>query len=321
MKLRIGHLSTLYHTAMVLMADGSAGKKLGADIEWRLFGTGPDIVDSLRKRELDMAYIGIPPVIIGIDRGVAIRCIAGGHIEGSVISAKRHYKGFPETDSLSDILKQFCGLRIGVPGKGSIHDVIITEYIERFGLQGKVEILNFKWADEVTEAVVHDRIAAAVGTPALAVAVQRYANGRVLYPPSSLWPNNPSYGIVVDIDFLNRERGTVEKFIILHEEATSFLRNNPHEAARLIADYVKFIDADFVMATLKISPKYCAQLTDDYIFSTMEFASALLRLGYISRMILSEEIFDASLIRKIHSSNDHYGDGIKQTATDNTSCL
>ncbi len=38
---------------------------MGAGAEWKLFGTGPAIVDAFKKRELDMAYIGLPPAIIG----------------------------------------------------------------------------------------------------------------------------------------------------------------------------------------------------------------------------------------------------------------
>jgi len=292
------------------MSKDNIKKNLGRDIEWKLFGTGPDIIDSFRKGKLDLAYVGLPPAIIGIDKGIGIKCIAGGHVEGTVISGKNQYKGFPEIDDLEEILKQFCGLKIGVPGKGSTHDVILTECLGRFNLKNEIEVINFKWADQVTEAIVKDEVAAAIGTPALAVAVKRYANGRVLFPPSKLWPNNPSYGILVDNTFLNKERGMVERFLILHEEATTFLRSRPEDAAKMISDYIGFIDAEFVRDTLRISPKYCAQLTDEYISSTMEFVKALKKLGYITREISSDVIFDTSLIKKIHPEKDHYKDGI-----------
>jgi len=213
-------------------------------------------------------------------------------------------------DDLSDILKQFRGLKIGVPGKGSIHDVIIREYLERSHLEKDIEVVNFQWSDQVTEAIVRDEVAAAIGTPALAVAVKRYAGGKILYPPSKLWPNNPSYGILVSGNFLNDGREILERFLILHEEATSMLRNEPVEAAKTISNYVGFIDIDFVLETLRISPKYCAQITDGYISSTMEFVKALKRLGYIRREISQDEIFDTSLIKKIHPSKDHYSNGI-----------
>lgn len=310
MKLRIGHLSTFYHTAIILMAQSDADKRLGIDIDWRLFGTGPAIVDAFEKGELDLAYIGLPPAVIGIERGINFKCIAGGHIEGTVISGKKEFRGYPEIDDLGKILKQFSRIKIGVPGKGSIHDIIIRKYLESFNLGKEVEILNFKWADEVVEAMAKNKISASVGTPALAVAVRRFTNGKILYPPSKIWPNNPSYGILVDSRFLKKEREISERFLVMHEEVTSFIRNKPRQVARVISDYVGFIDEDFVFETLKVSPKYCAQLTDEYISSTIEFMKPLKKLGYIKKEIPPEEIFDTSLIRKIHPEKDHYGDGI-----------
>lgn len=313
MKLRIGHLSTFYHTSIILMAGGNIGEHLGVDVEWRLFGTGPAIVNAFERGELDLAYIGLPPAVIGISRGVNIVCVAGGHIEGTVLAGKKELIGLPEEQDLAVILGQLKGKRIGVPGKGSIHDVIITERLERFNLKKEVEIINFPWSDQITEAIAKDKVSAAIGTPALAVAVKQYANGKILYPPSKLWPNNPSYGIIVARNFLNKEREIVERFLILHEEATSLIRNRPREAAKMVLDYVGVIDEEFVMETLKVSPKYCAQLTDGYISSTMEFVKALKKLGYINREVTSDEIFDTSLIRKIHPQKDHYGDGISDS--------
>ena len=172
MRLRIGHLSTFYHTAILLMADEKLRKKLGVDVEWRLFGTGPSIVDAFEKGELDIAYVGLPPAIIGIDKGVEIKCVAGGHIEGTVISAKAGFRGSPELQDLGDILSQFRGKKIGVPGKGSIHDVILSDCLSRFNLEGEITIVNYQWSDRLTEAVIHDEVSAAFGTPALAAAIQ-----------------------------------------------------------------------------------------------------------------------------------------------------
>ncbi len=312
MKLRIGHLSTFYHTSILMLAGGA----MGSDVEWRLFGTGLAIVNAFEKGEIDIAYVGLPPAIIGIDRGVDIKCVAGGHMEGTVISGGSRFRGFPEISDLEEVLKQFAGHKIGVPGKGSIHDVIISQLLRKFNLDEDILIVNYQWADRVLEAMHMEELSAAVGTPALAVAVMRYTDGKILYPPSMLWPNNPSCGILVHNDFLDKDRETVERFLILHEEATSFLRNNSSEAARLISDYVGVVDEAFVLDTLKVSPRYCACLTDAYISSTMEFVVTMKRLGYINRNISSGEIFDTSLIKKIHPAKDHYGDNVSDLFSD-----
>ena len=304
--IRIGHLSTFYHTAMLLMAEGTLEKKMEAHVEWKLFGTGPAIVNAFEKGELDLAYVGLPPAIIGISRGVRIKCIAGGHIEGTVVCGKNSDRGFPENDDLDAVLRQFSGLKIGVPGNGSIHDVILTDCLVRSDLNTVVEVIHFPWADAIVEAMVKGEISAAIGTPALAVALKRYAGGKILYPAAKVWPYNPSYGIVVHDGFTAERRELVEAFLIAHEDAAALIRNSPEEAAAIISGYVGFIDKAFVLDTLNVSPKYCAQLSDEYISATMGFAASLRKLGYISRDVSREEIFDTSLIRKIHPPGDHY---------------
>ncbi len=306
MKLRIGHLSTFYHTAMLLMADEHLQSDLGADVEWTLFGTGPSIVAAFEKGDLDIAYVGLPPALIGIDRGVDLKCIAGGHIEGTVICGKKRYRGFPEIEDLGEILAQFRGGKIGVPGKGSIHDVILADSLLRHHLNKEIEVVNFSWADRLTEAVIHDEVSAAFGTPALAAVLKHYAGGRVLYPPSQLWPNNPSYGILADKKFLQDSGETVERFLVQHERAAAALRDHASEAAVTISRFLGFVEEGLVLDALRISPRYCAKLTDGYISSTMTFAKVMKSMGYLRRDITAEEIFETSFIDKVHPEENHY---------------
>jgi NitT/TauT family transport system substrate-binding protein len=309
-KVRIGHLSTFYHTAILLMAEGNANARLGAEIEWKLMGTGPAIMQAFQQNELDLAYIGLPPAIIGMSKGINVICIAGGHMEGTVLTGSSQVVGFPEVDNLGDILRQFQGQSIGVPGTGSIHDVILRDCLEQHGLHNQIKVLNYPWADLVTEAMARREVAAAVGTPALAIAISRFAGGKILYPPSRLWPNNPSYGIVADRGFLHKEHGIAERFLVLHEEATAFIRQEPLQAAHLIADFVGVVDEKFVLDTLAVSPKYCAGLTDGYIASTMRFVPVLRKLGYIQKDINEDRIFTRELINKVHPGKNHYNSGI-----------
>ncbi len=319
MQLRIGHLSTFYHTSILLMADPDTKARLGIDVQWKLFGTGPAIVEAFRTGEIDLAYIGLPPAIIGIASGVPIRCIAGGHMEGTVIVGNTTHRNFTDTHELGRIMEQFRGRKIGVPGTGSIHDVILTDTLDRFNLADTVKTIHFPWADEVMEAMLREEVACAFGTPALAAALAHYGEGKILYPPRLLWPENPSYGIVASLSFLKREAETTERFLRIHEEATETLRTDPRTAAGILSTYIGFIDESLVLETLKISPRYCAQLTEGYITCTLRFVDTLKRLGYIEHVLPKEEIFDTRLIEKIHGPGDHYGDDSRDDRTGQTS--
>ena len=81
-KLAIGHLSTCYHSNFILMQDDDLKTRFNIEIDWKMFGTGPEMIAAFKRNELDIGYMGLPPAIIGIEQGVPITCVAGGHVEG-----------------------------------------------------------------------------------------------------------------------------------------------------------------------------------------------------------------------------------------------
>ncbi|MDH5637407.1 MAG: ABC transporter substrate-binding protein [Nitrospinota bacterium] len=307
--IRIGHLSTGYHTALCAIAL-KAPEHAGLDPVWRLFGTGPPIVKALEEGELDIGYIGLPPAVIGIARGAAIRCVAGGHMDGTVLIARAGYKDSTEAGSIQAALDQFAGKKIGSPSRGSIHDVILRAFLARHGLEEKVEVENFPWTDLVGQAMEDGKIDAAVGTPSLQASLSLVSGVDVkpIIPPDKLWPNNPSYGIIAARGFMEQNREALLEFLKIHESLTGFIKAHPKEAARATAGLVGVAPPDFFEYSYRISPRYCAALPDSYIASTMKFVETLSDLGYISRCVEAEEIFDKSFIDVTHPESDHYDD-------------
>jgi len=305
--IRIGHLSTMYHTAFLLRGSDLLADQ-GISATWRLFPSGPDIISAMQAGTLDLGYIGLPPVIIGIDRGLRLACIAGGHIEGTVMVAGSDTPTLAECGNMQEFLAQFAGKTIGTPPKGSIHDVIVRELLREYG-RTDVAVKNYPWADFLSDALESGEIAAAAGTPALAATAHRYGNARLAVPPDRLWPFNPSYGIVVMREMLENN-DLLLRFLTAHEAACEWIRHDPAACARVVAGTTGMVDEAFVLETYRISPKYCAALPPEYIASTMKFARTLEALGYISRPVSEEECFERSLIEAVHKEPHHYAAGI-----------
>ncbi len=300
--INIGHLSTVYHTSFILMGKDWL-EKAGIHANWKLFASGPDIIKAFANGEIDIGYIGLPPAIIGIDRGVPIICVAGGHVEGTVMIAGEGYRTLGEMKGLNAVLGQFKGKVIGSPPKGSIHDVIINNAIQEAGLDIKVK--NFAWTDFVLEALVDGEIEAAVGTPSLAVAASRACGARIIIPPHALWHDNPSYGIVIRKE-MAQAPDVILRFLEIHEKASNFIRTKPLNAARLVSKLTGIVDENFVLEAYNVSPKYCASLSREFIASTMAFVPVLYRLKYITREIPESEIFEYGFINKVHREPPHY---------------
>ncbi|HEY3422114.1 MAG TPA: ABC transporter substrate-binding protein [Methanocellaceae archaeon] len=298
----IGHLSTFYHTSFILEGTDWL-QKAGLDATWKLFASGPDMVRAFENKEIDLGYIGLPPAIIGIARGLSLKCIAGGHVEGTVMIGQPEYKSFDELGDVKKVLEQFVGKTIGTPPKGSIHDVIIKDLIGKLGLS--IDVKNYAWADFVLGAMTDKEIDGAVGTPPLAVASRKYAGAKIVIPPHKLWPNNPSYGIVVRNEYMEH-RETILKFLEQHERASNLIREDSRKAAEIVSKLTQIVDPESVVEAYKISPKYCAALSKEYVRSTMGFVQVLKDLGYINRQITENEVFDYRFIEKVHPERPHY---------------
>jgi NitT/TauT family transport system substrate-binding protein len=297
----------MYHTAFLLKGTDSLSRR-GLDVTWMLFASGPDIINAMQRGDLDLGYIGLPPVIIGIARGLPLACIAGGHVEGTVMIAGPGIRTLPEYGGMQEFLSQFSGRAIGTPPRGSIHDVIVNELLREHGFSD-ITVRNYPWADFLSDALQTGEIAAAAGTPALAVTARRYGNAHLVVPPDRLWPFNPSYGIVVMREMLD-QKDLLLRFLAAHEEACEMIRHDPGTCACLVAGITGMVDEQFVMDAYRISPKYCAALPPEYITSTMKFVQTLHAQGYIQRLVREEEIFDRSLVKTIHPGPHHYNDGL-----------
>lgn len=306
--IRIGHLSTMYHTAFLLKGSSLLADR-GISASWALYPSGPDIISAMQAGKLDLGYIGLPPVIIGIDKGLELACIAGGHVEGTIMVAPQETPVLAECSSMKEFLLQFSKKVIGTPPKGSIHDVIVHELLREYGIED-VRVKNYPWADFLPDALSTGEIAAAAGTPALAATAERYGKARLAVPPDRLWPFNPSYGIIVMRGVLEK-KDLLSRFLAAHEAACEWIRHDPAACADIVARTTGMVDPAFVLDAYRISPKYCAALPPEYIISTMKFVRTLHALGYISRNIGENEIFEPSFIEKIHPLPHHYSAGIR----------
>jgi NitT/TauT family transport system substrate-binding protein len=307
--LKIGHLSTAYHSNFILMDSDEFRNNFNVDINWTLFGTGPAMVEAFNKGELDIGYMGLPPGIIGIDKGVPIKCIAGGHVEGTIMIGKRKYKSLQELkEKIEEVLNQFKGSAIGTPSVGSIHDAILNYYLEKYELKDEIEVKNYKQAEFIAIDMKKGILEAGVGTPALAVFAKTILDSHLIIQPNYLLPNNPSYGIFFHENLIKNEPELAKKFLEQHKRASFMLRNSMDEAAEIISQTFTILrnNKEYVKEILEISPKYCISLSEGYLNSTLGFVNTLLKLGYITKKLEIDEIFNFDIVNQVHPEKEHY---------------
>ncbi|MBZ2165369.1 ABC transporter substrate-binding protein [Methanobacterium spitsbergense] len=299
--MKIGYLSTIYHTSFILKS-GKFSFESSDETNWKLFPTGPEMMKALESEDIDLGYIGLPPVIIGIEQGMKIKCVAGGHIEGTVVISNEPYSSYSELGDIASVLNQYNGKTIGTPTRGSIHDVIIRNLLKN----RDISIKNYTWADFIPDAIQDGEIEAGVGTPSLATVASNQFNSKIVIPPNKIWPYNPSYGIVVQEELISNSPEYITSFLKAHEDASNLIQNVPNTAAEIAANEMGVVDKKFVRETYNISPRYCAKVPDEYIKSTMEFIPVLKELGYMNHDLKVGDIFNLRFIEETHKEDAHY---------------
>jgi NitT/TauT family transport system substrate-binding protein len=299
--MKIGYLSTIYHTSFILKSGKYIFDKID-DTEWILYPTGPEMMKAFENGNIDLGYIGLPPVMMGIERGMNIKCVGGGHIEGTVMIAESNYNSYYDLNDLDTVLNQFKGKNIGTPTRGSIHDVILRSMVK----EKDITIKNYKWADFIPDAILDHEIAAGVGTPSLATVANNQFDSKIVIPPKKLWPYNPSYGIIVNEDVILNDGQFIISFLKAHETASNLIRNEPGMAAEIAAHEMGVVDKEFVLKTYSISPRYCAKIPKEYIDSTMDFIPVLKELGYMNHELKVDDIFNLDFIDEVHKEDAHY---------------
>ncbi len=289
------------------MGNQGLNNDFNKEIRWKLFGTGPAMIKAFQNKKLDIGYMGLPPAIIGIDKEVNIKCVAGGHVEGTIMVASKKYKTMAYlNNNLSEAFSQFKGRTIGVPSKGSIHDVILNFYLKKYSLLDDVEVKHYKQAEFIATDMQKGILEGGVGTPALAVFASTIFDSQLIIPPEVLWKDNPSYGIFFHEDIINKEPEVVLKFLNHNKAASLMLRESPTRAAEIISTTFEILTQNYVSAVLEISPKYCIALSEGYVNSTMDFARTLKDLGYIKKELRISDIFDFNFIQEVHPESEHY---------------
>lgn len=308
-ELKIGHLSTAYHTNFILMGDDKLEKDLKIKVKWFLFGTGPLMVEAFKNGELDVGYMGLPPAIIGIDKGVPIKCVAGGHVEGTIMIGKQNHKPISQLDdNIYETLLQFKGHSIGTPSVGSIHDAILSYYLEKYNLKNDIIVKNYKQAEFIAIDMQRGILEGGVGTPALAVFAETILNSLLIIPARYLLANNPSYGIFFHENLIEDYPELVSTFLQHHKKASFLLRESQNKAAEIISRTFTILNNNkqYVKAVLEISPKYCVALSEGYLKSTEGFINTMHKLGYIKEKLTRDKIFNFKFVKEVHPEVEHY---------------
>jgi len=286
-KIRVAFFPSISHAVPIVgLENGIFENGIGEQIqiETKLFDSGPQVIESIFARSIDVAYVGPGPTINGFlkSHGKDIRILAGAASGGASFII--------QPDSGLESIENFDGKRIASPQISNSQDVSLRYYLASNDLKpiekgGTVFVLNISNPDIYTLFAKGDIDGAWIPEPWATMLVQEL-DGVRLFNEEKLWPNEQfaSVLLIARTNYLENNHELVQNWLKSHKETVAWINSNPEQSKSIFESFLKkhmgkslptkIIDESFSNLTITSDPIKNSVLT---------FAERADVLGYLGR--------------------------------------
>lgn len=301
--LRIGYVFAMANAPVLIAEQQGYYRDEGLEVDVKALGDGPVIQQALAAGELDVAYVGTPPVYQWYARGLK-----------SVILAKVNYgQAAVVAGSQTDIkqLSDLKGHKLAGVKKGSGMDVLLRGYVlkEHAGLDPDKDLDIIDLPPGNMNAALDRGIvdAAFSWEPFVSQALLR-GSARLLLDVNQALPEYPWYVVIGLPKTLQERPDDVVKLLRAHRRAIDFLNQHPDEANRIIASAFKLetvqrpdgsqVSGEQIVAEARKRLGWSAELKEadlQFIQRLMDYSNAL---KFMDTKVPLDELVDTSYLQK-----------------------
>lgn len=303
--LRVGWVFAMANAPAVIAEQKRFFAEEGLNVELKSFGDGPVLQQALAAGELDVAYVGAPPVYQWFSRGLDARILAKVNFgQAAIISPANG-----PTKTLADLR----GKRLASVAKGSGMDVLLRGFVlkEQARLDPDKDLSILPMPPANMNAALERNVADAAFSwePFVSQALLR-GNSRVVLDLNQALPQYPWYVVMAPTATLKERSSDVLKLLRAHRKAIDFLRQQPAESNQIIAQALK-LEAVQAPDGRAIAPEAIVQearkrlgWSDQLEASDLRFIQRLMdysfALGFIAQPLKVEQVVDQSLWLRAH---------------------
>lgn len=303
-KIRIGWVYAMANAPALIADKKGYFKEEGVDVEITSFTSGPILQQALAAGQLDMAYIGAPPVYHWFSRGLKSQILAKVNYGQAAIITRSDSK----IASLADLKgKKLAGVK-----KGSGNDVLLRGYI--LGQEAKldadkdlqiIDMPSGNMGASMQSGVVD---AAFVWEPFKTQELLR-GNAKLVYDADDKLGKTVWYVVMALPDAIEKKADGVSRVLRAHKKAVEFLNSAPDAGNDIIADAFniapvqgpngKIYSPTDVVAHARKNLGWEWQLTDAdqaFIQQLMNYSS---QLGFIGREMKTAELVNTRFQREL----------------------
>ncbi len=276
----IGHAVPIVGYENGIFAEGLGNKTM---IETKIFDSGPQVIESIFARSIDVAYVGPGPAINGFLKSEHEMIILSGAASGGA-SFVVHPNS--EINSVAD----FAGKKIAAPQIGNTQDVSLRNYLSENNLAplekgGSVVIYNIPNPDIYTLFVKGEIDAAWVPEPWATIFVQEL-DGKRLFYEEDIWPNKQFASVLLigRTDYIEKNPEVIKNWIESHDKTVNWINTNPNKSELIFNDFMeKTLGAPLPELIVRESLSNLEITSDPVPESIAIFAQQADSLGYLGR--------------------------------------
>ncbi len=286
-KIRIGYFPNIGHVIPIVgIEKGFFKASIGdqAEIETRVFDSGPQTIESMFADSIDIAYVGPGPAINGFlnSENHNIRILAGAASGG--VSFIVH------PDSEINTALDLAGKKIATPQIGNTQDVSLRHYLSENGLRpaekgGSVIVYNISNPDIYTLFVKGDIDGAWVAEP-WATILETELGGKRLFHEEELWPNNEFASVLLigNADYVKENKKFMIPFLNSHRETAVWISQHPAETRIIFNDFLNsYLGQPLPDNVVDVALSHLVITADPISDSVFSFAKRADALGYLGR--------------------------------------
>ena len=253
-------------------------------IEVKIFDSGPQVIESLFAKSIDLAYVGPGPIINGFlkSNGQDLKILAGAANGGASFIIQK--------DSGLDSIENFQGKRIASPQISNTQDVSLRHYLSTHGLEpvekgGTVFVINISNPDIYTLFAKGDIDGAWVPEPWATILVEELGGVR-LFNESQFWPEKQFSSVLLigRTNFIEQYPETVEKWILSNQKTAEWINSNPDKTKMIYNEFMQdYMGKTFSKKIVDESFSNLEITSDPIKNSVLTFAERADSLGYLGR--------------------------------------
>ena len=244
------------------------------------YATGMRLTSALARGDIEVAYICLAPAIMAYARGVPVVIVSGTHKHGYGLVAS------PGITNISDL----NGATIGCVREGGPADLLLNRMIREYDLKD-VRIQRMNPLKQVI-ALETGRIDAAF-LPEHHATVAESKGFTMLITSHELWHEMQGSVLVVKRELIENDPETVRRLVRVTERATTWVNENPDDAARILAEE---LDSDPAVIRRSMSRlNYTTEIDAGFVQEMIDFMA---ELGYIDEGIRADDMLDTEFLQE-----------------------